>query len=94
MRHRFAVFNWLAAAFRTVQVTVRQANRLGATLPKRLATGEVVSIGTADISHIGDALDITARGAGARRRDRRGRGDPAAAPRCRSAWSCCSACRC
>ncbi|MGN9906218.1 ABC transporter ATP-binding protein [Phytohabitans sp. LJ34] len=65
LRHRFAVFNWLAAAYRTIQLTIAQANRLGATLTKRLATGEVVSIGTADISHIGNALDVTARGAGA-----------------------------
>ncbi|MFC0526398.1 ABC transporter ATP-binding protein [Phytohabitans kaempferiae] len=65
LRHRVAVFNWLGAAYRTVQVTIAQANRLGATLPKRLATGEVVSIGTADINHIGNALDITARGTGA-----------------------------
>jgi ABC-type multidrug transport system fused ATPase/permease subunit len=65
VRHRLAVFNWLAAAYRTVQVTIGQANRLGATLPKRLATGEVVSIGTADINHIGGALEITARATGA-----------------------------
>jgi len=65
IRHRFAVFNWLAGAYRTIQLTIAQANRLGATLPKRLATGEVVSIGTADISHIGNALDVTARAAGA-----------------------------
>jgi ABC-type multidrug transport system fused ATPase/permease subunit len=65
IRHRFAVFNWLAGAYRTIQLTIAQANRLGATLPKRLATGEVVSIGTADISYIGNALDVTARGAGA-----------------------------
>jgi ABC-type multidrug transport system fused ATPase/permease subunit len=65
MRHRYATFNWLAAAYRTVQLTVRHSNRLGATLPKRLATGEVVSIGTSDINHLGNAMDITARGAGA-----------------------------
>lgn len=65
MRHRFAVFNWLGAAFRTVQVTSRQAVRLGATLPKRLATGEVVAVGVADIAHIGDSMEITARGSGA-----------------------------
>jgi ABC-type multidrug transport system fused ATPase/permease subunit len=64
MRHRFAVRNWLAAAYRSIQVTVAQANRLGATLPKKLGGGEIVSIGTSDISHIGHALDITARGAG------------------------------
>jgi ABC-type multidrug transport system fused ATPase/permease subunit len=65
MRHRFAVTNWLGAAFRTVQVTIRHAAHLGATLPKRVATGEVVSVGIADISHIGNAMDVTARGSGA-----------------------------
>ena len=65
LRHRMAVFNWLSGAYRTVQLVTAHAARLGATLPKRLATGEVVSIGTADINHIGGALDITARGAGA-----------------------------
>jgi ABC-type multidrug transport system fused ATPase/permease subunit len=65
MRHRFAVTNWLGAAFRTIQVTGRHAAHLGATLPKRLATGEVVNVGMADVSHIGGAMDITARGTGA-----------------------------
>ncbi|NJC70184.1 ABC transporter ATP-binding protein [Planosporangium thailandense] len=65
LRHRFAVTNWLSAAYRTVQVTTRQATRLGATLPKRVAAGEVVSIGTADISHLGHGLDVLARGSGA-----------------------------
>jgi len=65
MRHRFAVFNWLSAAYRTVQVTVRHAGHLGATLPARKGAGEIVSIGTSDISHIGNGLDITARFAGA-----------------------------
>ncbi|GIG89596.1 ABC transporter ATP-binding protein [Plantactinospora endophytica] len=64
IRHRFASYNWLAGAYRTVQLTVDHANRLGATLPKRLATGEVVSVGTADIVHIGGALDILSRGTG------------------------------
>jgi len=64
IRHRFAVFNWLASAFRTVQNTTDHANRLGATLPKRVVAGEVVSIGTSDIAHIGSALDILSRGIG------------------------------
>jgi ABC-type multidrug transport system fused ATPase/permease subunit len=63
--HRFAAFNWLAAAYRTVQVVTRQATRLGATLPKRLSAGEVVSVGVADVAHLGDAMDIVARGTGA-----------------------------
>lgn len=65
MRHRYTVVNWLSAAYRTVQVTVRQAARLGATLPKRVASGEVVSIGTNDLAPIGNTMDITARGGGA-----------------------------
>ncbi|WP_225878346.1 ABC transporter transmembrane domain-containing protein [Spongiactinospora rosea] len=65
MRHRRAVVVWLTAAYRTVQVTVRQATRLGATLPKRLSTGEVVSVGNSDIGHIGNAMDILVRGIGA-----------------------------
>ena len=64
LRHRLAVFNWLAAAYRTIQVITRQAVRLGPTLPKRLTTGEVVSVGVADVSRIGDAMDIVARGSG------------------------------
>jgi ABC-type multidrug transport system fused ATPase/permease subunit len=65
MRHRFAVYNWLNAAYKTIQLTVGQATKIGATLPKRIATGEVVSIGNSDVSHIGGALDILLRGSGA-----------------------------
>ena len=57
MRHRFAVTNWLTAAYRVVQLVTRQAVRLGATLPKRVATGEVVAIGNNDLSHVGNAMD-------------------------------------
>ncbi|MFL6053626.1 MAG: ABC transporter ATP-binding protein [Actinoallomurus sp.] len=65
LRHRLSTVNWLGAAFRTIQVTTRQAVRLGATLPKRLASGEVVSVGIADVSHIGAAMDVCGRGSGA-----------------------------
>jgi ABC-type multidrug transport system fused ATPase/permease subunit len=64
-RHRFALTNYLAASYRTIQFTVRQAGRLGSTLPRRLDSGEVVAIGTSDINHIGGAIDILARGMGA-----------------------------
>jgi ABC-type multidrug transport system fused ATPase/permease subunit len=64
-RHRFALTNFLSAAYRTVQVAVRQSNRLGSTLPRRLDAGEVVAIGTSDIGHVGGAVEITARGTGA-----------------------------
>jgi len=65
MRHRFAVSNWLTAAYRVVQLITRQAVRLGATLPRRVATGEVVAIGNNDLAHIGNAMDILARATGA-----------------------------
>ncbi len=65
MRHRFAVTNWLTAAYRTVQLVSRQVARLGATLPRRVSTGEVVAIGTTDISSLGQVMDVTARFAGA-----------------------------
>lgn len=65
MRHRNAVYNYLAAGFRTAQVTVAHTHKLGATLNKRLATGDVVAIGAADMNHIGGSVDITARFSGA-----------------------------
>lgn len=65
MRHRFAVTNWLTAAYRTVQLTGRQAVDLGGTLPRKVSTGEVVAIGTSDISHLGQIMDVMARFAGA-----------------------------
>jgi len=62
--HRFSVLNWAGGAFLTVQVTVRKAAQLGAALPKRLAAGEVVSIGVSDVAQIGAAMDICGRGCG------------------------------
>ena len=65
IRHRFAVTNWLTAAYRTVQLITRHAVHLGGTLPRKVSTGEVVAIGTNDISHLGQVMDVTARFAGA-----------------------------
>ncbi|ONI71408.1 multidrug ABC transporter permease [Kribbella sp. ALI-6-A] len=65
MRHRFAVTNWLSGAYRTVQVVTRKSADLGATLPKHLATGEVVSVGAGDLAYIGNLLEIVARFSGA-----------------------------
>ena len=67
MRHRFAVTNWLTAAYRTVQLVARQAVHLGGTLPRKVSTGEVVAIGTTDLSHLGQVMDVTRP---VRRRDR------------------------
>ncbi len=65
MRHRFAVSNWLTAAYRTVQLVGRQAVHLGGTLPRKVSTGEVVAIGTSDLSHLGQVMEVSARFAGA-----------------------------
>jgi ABC-type multidrug transport system fused ATPase/permease subunit len=65
MRHRFAVTNWLTASYRVVQLVTRQAVRLGGSLPRKVSTGEVVAIGTSDLDHIGNVMDVTARFSGA-----------------------------
>ncbi len=65
MRHRFAVANWLTAAYRTVQLVGRQAVHLGGALSRKVSTGEVVAIGTSDISNLGQVMDVSARFAGA-----------------------------
>ncbi len=65
MRHRYAVVNWLTGAYRTVQVVTRHSADLGATLPKNLATGEVVNVGASDLAHVGNVLEVSARFAGA-----------------------------
>lgn len=64
IRHRFSVTMWLDAAYRTVQLVSRKASELGATLPKRVATGEVVSVGANDIAHVGNSVDVLGRAAG------------------------------
>lgn len=65
IRHRFAVTNWLTAAYRTVQLVTRQSVRLGSGLKRRVSTGELVAIGTNDLSHLGNVMDVSARFTGA-----------------------------
>jgi ABC-type multidrug transport system fused ATPase/permease subunit len=64
-RHRFAVTNWLIAAFRTTQWVNDQTLRLGASLRALVPTGEVVSVGATDTVAIARLLDVTARATGA-----------------------------
>jgi ABC-type multidrug transport system fused ATPase/permease subunit len=65
LRHRVAVTNWLAAAYRVQQLLVRHAGRLGGSLPRRVSTGEVAAVGSHDAERVGAAMDILARLAGA-----------------------------
>ncbi len=64
-RHRFAVTNWIVAAFRTTQWVNDQTLRLGASLRALVPTGEVVSVGATDTVAVARLLDVTARATGA-----------------------------
>ena len=61
MRHRSAMTNWLAAAYITVQVTSRHSVKVGADLPRLIASGDVLAIGTTDVEAVGGTFDIIAR---------------------------------
>ncbi|WP_370616095.1 ABC transporter ATP-binding protein [Mumia sp. Pv 4-285] len=61
VRHRLAVQTWLDAAYRTVQLVSTHAGRLGSELNRRVAHGEVVSVGATDIANLGNAVDVMAR---------------------------------
>jgi ABC-type multidrug transport system fused ATPase/permease subunit len=65
MRHRFAVQNWLRAAFLLVQVVGHHAARAGQAVRGRHSTGEVVATVSNDALRAGGAFDISARLAGA-----------------------------
>src|SRR5215213_436543 len=65
LRHRTAVVNWLTATYRVQQLLVRQAARLGGSLPRRVPTGEVAAVGSHDAERVGAAMDIVARLSGA-----------------------------
>lgn len=61
MRHRSAMTNWLSAAYLAIQITSRQAVKVGSDLPRLIASGDVLAIGTTDVEAIGSAFDIWAR---------------------------------
>ena len=65
MRHRSAMTNWLSAAYATIQATSRHAVKVGADLPRLIASGDVLAIGTTDVEAVGSSFDIFARLSGA-----------------------------
>src|SRR5260370_11393299 len=65
LRHRRVVANFLDASYRIVQLITDHAARLGATLARRVGSGEVISVGTADVDAVGGAIDVSGRGSGA-----------------------------
>ncbi|WCH94395.1 ABC transporter ATP-binding protein [Streptomyces moderatus] len=65
MRHRTMTRVRMDANFRTVKVLMGQAVRLGATLPRRIGAGEVVTIGVGDVQTISQSLTVVGPGVGA-----------------------------
>jgi ABC-type multidrug transport system fused ATPase/permease subunit len=65
LRHRTMTFARLDAAYRTVRLVTRHAVRLGAALPKRVSSGEVVNIGMVDIARVAEVMTIAGPGFGA-----------------------------
>jgi ABC-type multidrug transport system fused ATPase/permease subunit len=65
IRHRTMTFIRNDAGYRTVQVVVRHAVGVGAELPRRVTSGEVVSIGAADLDRIARTMTSTGPGVGA-----------------------------
>ncbi|MGP4100979.1 ABC transporter transmembrane domain-containing protein [Nonomuraea sp. KM90] len=65
MRHRTMTRVRMDAAFRTVEVVVLHATRLGAALPRKVTAGEVVTIGFGDAAMLAQTLTITGPGVGA-----------------------------
>ncbi|RSS47081.1 ABC transporter ATP-binding protein [Streptomyces sp. WAC08241] len=64
-RRRLSMHNALSAGFRTVQLVTAHADRLGAGLERRVDDGELVSVGTSDMTTIGNAFDVVGRAFGA-----------------------------
>lgn len=64
-RHRTMTFIRTDAGYRTVQVVIRHAVHVGAGLPRRVTSGEVVSIGAADLDRISRTMTSTGPGVGA-----------------------------
>ncbi|MFD5084822.1 ABC transporter transmembrane domain-containing protein, partial [Kitasatospora sp. NPDC058406] len=63
--HRQAVWNWIHAATQVRQLVARQASHLGAGLSRRIATGEIVAVGSGDVEKIGWYVELVARLRGA-----------------------------
>ena len=58
LRHRSMTRLRLAAALRTADAVMTHATRLGAALPRRVTSGEVVTIGISDVWTIGRAMNV------------------------------------
>src|SRR6266540_5656866 len=65
LRHRTMTFVREDASARSAEVLLRQLSRIGAVLPRKLAAGEVATVGGADVGHTSQVLTMTGPGVGA-----------------------------
>jgi ABC-type multidrug transport system fused ATPase/permease subunit len=65
LRHRRAVMNFMTVSCRVERLVGRHSCDLGAEMTERLGTGEIASVGASDVERIGEAMDCSARTAGA-----------------------------
>ncbi|WCN79735.1 ABC transporter ATP-binding protein [Micromonospora sp. LH3U1] len=65
MRHRTMTFIREDAKARSAEVLLRQLSRIGAALPRRVAAGEVATVGGSDINWTAQVLTLTGPGVGA-----------------------------
>ncbi len=65
MRHRTMTFVREDASARSAAVLLRHLARVGAVLPRRLAAGDVATVGGTDITHTSSVLTMTGPGVGA-----------------------------
>ena len=61
--HTLVVRSWLVALYGTTLLVARKAAQLGHVLPRRIPTGEVLSVASSDSDEFGGLTEITARAA-------------------------------
>lgn len=61
MMHRASVTNWITAAARLQQLLARRSTRLGSTLTRQVAAGEIVTVSTGDVEKIGWFVEAVSR---------------------------------
>src|SRR5262245_14157385 len=65
MRHRTMTYVREDGTARSAGVLVRHLSRVGAALPRKLAAGEVATVGGTDLSRVSNVLTLTGPGVGA-----------------------------
>src|SRR5256885_12455022 len=65
MRHRTMTFVREDATARSAEVLLDHLSRIGAVLPRKLAAGEVATVGGSDVARVSEVLTMTGPGVGA-----------------------------